>query len=80
MPKQPRIAILPKAVTVPNVYRVPKGFWSAWSFDAKRVFNGTYEMMRHDQTMLNHPKAAVMPQAHWNTVAWNAAVIAAEAL
>lgn len=78
MLNQPKIAILPRAAGVPNVHRVPRGFWGKWSYDAKRVFNETYATMRDNQPLFQHPKAESVPAAYWRTTAWNAAVVAAE--
>ena len=63
-----------------NRYRVPKKQWKKWSEQARRVFNEVYYTMRNNkQTLFLHPKATPVPKAQWNTTAWNAAWIAADA-
>lgn len=64
---------------VGNKHKVPKGFWGDWNNTARRVFNKTYERMLRSQSVFMHPKATPMQKDHWKTVAWNAAIIAADA-
>jgi hypothetical protein len=58
---------------------VPAALWSRWSKLSKRVFNETYSFMRHNQTLSTHPEAPRIPLTYWRTIAWNAAVTAAQA-
>jgi hypothetical protein len=58
---------------------VPAALWSRWSKLSKRVFNDTYSFMRHNQTLSTHPEAPRIPLVYWRTIAWNAAVTAAQA-
>ena len=62
-----------------NVNRVPKKQWAKWSKEAKAIFNRCYDFFMGNQKTMNHPKALKQPNAHWRTVAWNAAWIAADA-
>ena len=65
---------------VPNKYKVGKDKWTKWSESAKRVFNNTYSTMYDDQQLFMHPKAPVIKHAHWKTISWNAAWIAADSV
>lgn len=62
-----------------NRYRVPKKQWKRWGKTARRVFNHVYSAMRGNCRVYNHPGAAVNVN-HWQTVCWNAAWTAAEAV
>jgi DNA topoisomerase IB len=62
-----------------NINRVPKKQWSKWSDRARVIFNRCYGFFMGNQDISNHPKAKKLPPAHWKTVAWNAAWIAADA-
>ena len=64
---------------IKNMNRVPKKKWSKWSKEARAVFNACYSFFYDNQKIMNHPKAPKMSDAHWKTVAWNAAWIAADA-
>ena len=59
-----------------NSYKVPQKVWSRWSKGRQAVFNRVFGELKH-QTW-GHPKADVMPAAHWKTIAWNASWIAGE--
>lgn len=61
-----------------NKFNVPKSAWRKWPDVCQRVFNMTYEYMNGTPKAFVHPKAAAVPQEHWNTTAWNAAWIAAD--
>ena len=63
-----------------NRYKVPQKQWRKWSDKAREVFNETYRTMVRNQWAFLHPKAEAAPRAHWRTVAWNAAWIAADAV
>ncbi len=65
---------------VKNAFKVPRAKWGKWSNHARRVFNQMFRELRDSrQTMLVHPKAAIMHKEHWGTIRWNAAWLAAEA-
>ena len=64
-----------------NTYRVPKRQWRKWNANARNVFNTLYQTMRDGQEIYNaRPKAPQLPRDAWNTVAWNAAWIAASSV
>jgi hypothetical protein len=65
--------------TIPNTHRVPPKQWKKWSQRAKIVFNDLYHLLRNHQKIFMHPKAAVIPDTHWATIAWNASWEAADA-
>jgi len=69
-----------KSLIVRNIYKVPKKNWDEWSKDAKAVFNSCYDYLVNNQDLISHPKAMRLPALHWKTVAWNAALAAADAL
>lgn len=62
-----------------NLYHVPGKKWRKWTARAREVFNLVYSTMRSNQRLFAHPKAAPVSRDHWNTTAWNAAWIAANA-
>ena len=66
-------------MSVTNKHRVPGKQWRRWTASAQRVFNEVYCRMRDSQSMFLHPKASPQTPDHWNTTAWNAAWIAADA-
>ena len=61
-----------------NRYKVPVKQWAKWPDVARAVFNSTHEQMIDSQRAFKHPKQEPMPRAHWKTLAWNAAWIAAD--
>jgi hypothetical protein len=64
-----------------NRYRVPEKQWNKWSEAARRVFNEVYyTLTRNRQVRLLHPKTKPLPAEEWQTPAWNAAWIAADAV
>jgi hypothetical protein len=66
---------------VKNKHKVPKKQWNKWSNFARRVFNDMmYSMRPKLQFAFLHPGAMPMAQEHWQTVRWNAAWSAAEAV
>lgn len=69
----------PKAAVIPNTHRAPPKQWRRWSQRSQIVFNDLYRLLRHNQTIFTHPKADVIPDKHWATIAWNAAWEAADA-
>lgn len=62
-----------------NLYKVPAAKWRKWNETARFVFNALYAHMLFDQKLFVHPKAPVVKPAHWKTLSWNAAWIAADA-
>jgi len=64
---------------IPNSNKVPRKQWLRWSEAARYVFNETYQTLVQSQKLFSHPKAKKMEDAHWDTVAWNAAWTAADA-
>lgn len=63
-----------------NLYHVPGKKWREWTPQAHAVFNLVYSTMRANQSLFIHPKAAPHSRVQWNTVAWNAAWTAANAV
>jgi hypothetical protein len=63
-----------------NVHKVPQKQWRKWSYHAKRVFNELFSAMSRNQWTFTHPKAEERPATQWNTTAWNAAWLAADAV
>lgn len=65
-------------LSVKNAWKVPLKQWRKWSQRGRMVFNYTFAVMRPSQTVMTHPKAPKLPKPQWQTVAWNAAWIAAD--
>lgn len=66
---------------VKNKYGVTKRQWGKWSNHAKRIFNDVYYSLRHSmQRLVTHPDALPMPKEHWETLRYNAAYLAADAV
>lgn len=63
-----------------NRHRVRKDVWQKWSDHARRVFNLTYETLNGNQLVMTHPHAEKIPHYQWQTICWNAAWIAANAV
>ena len=63
-----------------NKNRVPKAQWKKWSDKAHEMFNDIYEMVYDNQRLITHPKMTQVSPAHWKTVAWNTAWLAADKL
>ncbi len=59
-----------------NYYRVQKHTWKKWTPEGRQLFNEIYKVFRV-QNNVNHPEATKIPQAHWETLRWNAAWLAA---
>lgn len=68
------------AQSLSNHYRVPVKQWRKWGNKAKDVFNTVYATLKGEQAIVSHPKMPSVKEAHWNTIAWNAAWIAADAV
>lgn len=62
-----------------NIYNVSKKKWRNWPDICQRVFNETFYAIRENQLIMIHPGAEEQNQRHWDTVAWNAAWLAADA-
>lgn len=54
--------------------------WRKWNQVQRQLFNDTYSYIRNNQPLFMHPKGRKLNEDHWNTVAWNAAWIAADNL
>jgi len=66
---------------VANKNAVPKKQWNRWSRQAQKVFNSLYHSMRpRMQYVYTHPAAKAMLRDHWETIRWNAAWMAADAV
>ena len=52
---------------------------SEWDQKMRKVFTRDYEWIKENPTLFFHPKAAPLAPEHINTIAWNAAWLAAEA-
>jgi len=63
-----------------NPAKVPVRQWRKWSERAREVFNQVFAEMNDNQHLFLHPKAIENKPAHWNTTAFNAAWIAADAV
>lgn len=63
-----------------NVNKVPTKQWKRWSARARATFNTTYDFLLNNQEIASHPKADTQSPAHWKTLSWNAAWIAADAV
>lgn len=63
-----------------NVNKVPMKQWRRWSPRAKHTFNTTYDFLASNQALACHPKVDPQSPAHWKTLSWNAAWIAADAV
>lgn len=67
-------------MSAPNRHRVGRSQWSKWSEHARSVFNAVYGFMLHNPDLMRHPKQSALPRKFWQTTAWNAAWIAADAV
>lgn len=64
-----------------NKYNVPDEVWDEWSKKARLVFNRVYDFIYENRAIVLHPKHRPFPKAdHWQTIAWNSAWIAADAV
>ena len=61
-----------------NVYRVPVKQWRQWSAGAHSMFNCVYSYVYDNQPMMTHPAAPQINPAHWKTLSWDVAWIAAD--
>lgn len=68
-----------RELTVLNVNRVPKSVWRSWSPQARHVFNTTYGFAMDNPELMRHPGQLPPKPAHWKTLCWNAAWVAADA-
>ena len=63
-----------------NHFKVPVKQWRKWSEAARAVFNRVHDFVVENPTLMSHPKAGSLKPAHWKTIAWNAAWVAAAAV
>lgn len=63
-----------------NTYSVPQKTWDRWDHLAKHTFNSVYYKMCRNQELYLHPSAPIVSKQYWETVAWNAAWTASEAI
>lgn len=63
-----------------NKYKVKPKAWKTWTLEAQQVFNVVYSTLATNQKLFLHPKTVKLPRPQWNTTAWNAAWIAADAV
>ena len=64
-----------------NCNKVARSKWKAWSELSRYTFNDVYDRMTQSPKLFLHPKAdQKVNEQHWNTTAWNAAWIAADAV
>lgn len=69
-----------KGIDARNTYKVPVKQWRKWSRIARTVFNRVYNFAINNPELILHPQAVKTTKpAHWKTIAWNAAWIAADA-
>ena len=62
-----------------NTYKVPMKQWRKWSPLARLTFNRCYRWIKNNQKLVTHPKSKTATREHWNTIAWNAAWLGADA-
>jgi hypothetical protein len=79
-PPFPFCEVCTKKSMTTNAYKVPKKQWKKWGEAGQSLFNSTYYTLLNNQGVMHHPKQKELPAEHWNTLAWNAARIAADAL
>jgi hypothetical protein len=63
-----------------NLYKVPSKAWRGWNAMARAVFNRVYDFSMENFSLMSHPKMERPKPAHWKTLSWNAAWIAADAV
>ena len=71
---------IPATASPRNTNRVQASQWRKWNAKARETFNWLYGLMTKSPDLFNHPKATKLKPAHWKTVAWNAAWLAADAV
>lgn len=77
-PPEAAAAAAPVLTQASNKFGVSAEVWDAWPPAAREMFNGLYTYMYDNQPLFRHPKAPVLENEQWKTVAWNAAWIAAD--
>jgi hypothetical protein len=70
---------MPESNAPKNHNAVPRAQWRKWGNLSRHVFNEVYGTMAENQGLFLHPKARKNTLECWNTTAWNAAWIAADA-
>ncbi len=63
-----------------NKYRVPSKAWKKWGATARRTFNDVYSFGMDNMSVMRHPEHLAPKPAHWKTLCWNFAWIAADAV
>jgi len=63
-----------------NLHNVQQRTWRKWSAVARHTFNELYSSMKKNQILFLHPKQGALTRQKWQTVAWNAAWVAADAI
>lgn len=63
-----------------NIHKVNPRVWRRWSPTARLVFNRLYGCLKKNQANLTHPKGLIMKPPIWETIAWNTAWLAADAV
>ncbi len=67
-----------KLIKTENVHKVSKRQWKKWTEAGRLVFNDLYETSVANQHLFIHPKATLVSNANWDTIAWNHAWLAAD--
>lgn len=49
-----------------------------WSEEQRSLFLRLHRLLVENQRMVTHPKARLIPQEHWDTIAWNVAHLAVD--
>ena len=62
-----------------NIHNVPTKQWKKWNETSRKLFNSLYTTFAENQKIITHPETQEIPEIEWNTVAWNAAWLAADA-
>lgn len=83
MPKKIEIVEMPEALQVgpktQNTYEVPKRQWRKWNNQARYVFNEHMNQTQNPDHIV-HPKDQGKSPELWQTIRWNTAWLAADAV
>lgn len=63
---------------VQNLYKMNLRQWRKWPRSAKMAFNSTMDWLSKNQALVVHPQAVPITKKHWETIAHNAAFMAAD--
>ncbi len=63
-----------------NTHSCSKRQWKKWSDLQRHVFNETYEIMKDNQCLFQHPGNDPVRDEYWKTTCWNAAWTAADSV